>query len=34
MHIHKGWLLAPAGADLGPGSEESGGYVDPERHRY
>jgi N-acetylglutamate synthase-like GNAT family acetyltransferase len=24
----------PAGADLGPGREESGGYVDPERHRY
>jgi N-acetylglutamate synthase-like GNAT family acetyltransferase len=24
----------PAGADLGPGAEESGGYVDPERHRY
>ena len=30
---------APAGrdagrADLGPGHEESGGYVDPEQHRY
>jgi N-acetylglutamate synthase-like GNAT family acetyltransferase len=24
----------PAGADLGPGAEESGGYVDPEHHRY
>ncbi|MGZ4648579.1 MAG: GNAT family N-acetyltransferase [Blastococcus sp.] len=24
----------PAGADLGPGHEESGGYVDPEQHRY
>ena len=24
---------APA-ADLGPGHEESGGYVDPEQHRY
>jgi N-acetylglutamate synthase-like GNAT family acetyltransferase len=24
----------PATADLGPGREESGGYVDPERHRY
>jgi N-acetylglutamate synthase-like GNAT family acetyltransferase len=25
---------APAGADLGPGAEESGGYVDPEHHRF
>src|SRR4051812_4845290 len=25
---------AAAGADLGPGHEESGGYVDPEEHRY
>jgi hypothetical protein len=25
---------AAAGADLGPGHEESGGYVDPEQHRY
>jgi ribosomal protein S18 acetylase RimI-like enzyme len=25
---------APAGAPLGPGAEESGGYVDPEQHRY
>jgi N-acetylglutamate synthase-like GNAT family acetyltransferase len=24
----------PVGADLGPGHEESGGYVDPEQHRY
>ena len=24
----------PAGPDLGPGAEESGGYVDPEHHRY
>src|SRR3954454_7580901 len=24
---------APAGPDLGPGAEESGGYVDPEHHR-
>jgi N-acetylglutamate synthase-like GNAT family acetyltransferase len=24
----------PAAADLGPGAEESGGYVDPELHRY
>jgi hypothetical protein len=24
----------PATADLGPGREESGGYVDPEHHRY
>jgi ribosomal protein S18 acetylase RimI-like enzyme len=24
----------PAGAALGPGAEESGGYVDPEQHRY
>lgn len=24
----------PAGAPLGPGAEESGGYVDPEQHRY
>jgi N-acetylglutamate synthase-like GNAT family acetyltransferase len=24
----------PAGADLGPGAEESGGYVDPEHHRF
>jgi len=24
----------PAGADLGPGAEESGGYVDQESHRY
>jgi len=24
----------PPGPDLGPGHEESGGYVDPERHRY
>ena len=24
----------PVGADLGPGHEESGGYVDPEEHRY
>lgn len=23
-----------AGSDLGPGAEESGGYVDPEQHRY
>lgn len=26
--------LEPAGAPLGPGHEESGGYVDPEDHRY
>ena len=26
--------VEPATADLGPGREESGGYVDPERHRY
>jgi GNAT superfamily N-acetyltransferase len=25
---------AAVGADLGPGHEESGGYVDPEQHRY
>jgi N-acetylglutamate synthase-like GNAT family acetyltransferase len=25
---------APSGGDLGPGAEESGGYVDPEHHRY
>ncbi|MEX5718706.1 GNAT family N-acetyltransferase [Geodermatophilus maliterrae] len=25
---------AVVGADRGPGEEESGGYVDPERHRY
>jgi N-acetylglutamate synthase-like GNAT family acetyltransferase len=25
---------AGAGSDLGPGAEESGGYVDPEQHRY
>jgi hypothetical protein len=24
----------PQTADLGPGREESGGYVDPEHHRY
>ena len=24
----------PAGSDLGPGAEESGGYVDPEHHRF
>jgi N-acetylglutamate synthase-like GNAT family acetyltransferase len=24
----------PAGAPLGPGAEESGGYVDPEQHRF
>jgi N-acetylglutamate synthase-like GNAT family acetyltransferase len=24
----------PVGADMGPGHEESGGYVDPEEHRY
>lgn len=24
----------PASHDLGPGNEESGGYVDPEQHRY
>jgi N-acetylglutamate synthase-like GNAT family acetyltransferase len=24
----------PGGPDLGPGAEESGGYVDPERHRF
>ena len=24
----------PTGADLGPGAEESGGYVDPEHHRF
>ena len=24
----------PAGTDLGPGAEESGGYVDPEHHRF
>lgn len=24
----------PVGADLGPGAEESGGYVDPEHHRF
>jgi N-acetylglutamate synthase-like GNAT family acetyltransferase len=24
----------PAGPDLGPGAEESGGYVDPEHHRF
>ena len=24
----------PVGPDLGPGHEESGGYVDPEQHRY
>jgi ribosomal protein S18 acetylase RimI-like enzyme len=24
----------PSGGDLGPGAEESGGYVDPEDHRY
>jgi GNAT superfamily N-acetyltransferase len=24
----------PVGADMGPGDEESGGYVDPEQHRY
>jgi hypothetical protein len=22
------------GSDLGPGAEESGGYVDPENHRF
>ena len=27
-------LLEPAGVPLGPGHEESGGYVDPEDHRY
>jgi len=25
---------AAVGADMGPGHEESGGYVDPEQHRY
>jgi N-acetylglutamate synthase-like GNAT family acetyltransferase len=25
---------APSGGDVGPGAEESGGYVDPEHHRY
>jgi N-acetylglutamate synthase-like GNAT family acetyltransferase len=25
---------APAGSDLGPGAEESGGYVDQEQHRF
>jgi N-acetylglutamate synthase-like GNAT family acetyltransferase len=25
---------APAGPDMGPGAEESGGYVDPEHHRF
>jgi N-acetylglutamate synthase-like GNAT family acetyltransferase len=25
---------APSDGDLGPGAEESGGYVDPEHHRY
>jgi hypothetical protein len=24
----------PGGSDLGPGAEESGGYVDPEHHRF
>jgi N-acetylglutamate synthase-like GNAT family acetyltransferase len=24
----------PGGSDLGPGAEESGGYVDPENHRF
>ena len=24
----------PVGSDLGPGAEESGGYVDPEHHRF
>lgn len=27
-------VLEPATVDLGPGREESGGYVDPEHHRY
>ena len=27
-------METPVGADMGPGHEESGGYVDPEQHRY
>ncbi len=27
-------VLDPVGSPLGPGHEESGGYVDPEQHRY
>jgi N-acetylglutamate synthase-like GNAT family acetyltransferase len=30
----RGEAAEPAGADLGPGAEERGGYVDQEQHRY